>query len=207
MQQRFAVGLAFGQPAQSTAVALVERVNPPGWYGSRECDSNQMILQVRGLRRFAPGTPYAEIGDELRKLLGKTELANAYRKVVVDQTAVGQPIVDMVLAKISAKDPVRTVIRGTDTIVESDGLYRIPKQHLISLLHVLLETSRLKFAEAMPETPQIVNELINYRNRTTGPSLVPDPWREYPNDDLIFAVALACWQLHQPKPFFEVSWV
>jgi hypothetical protein len=112
----------------------------------------------------------------------------------------------MILSGVKRTFPKCVVLTNDYIERETDGLYSIPKQVLIGNLEVLLETGRLKIAESLTETSTLAKELIGYRERRTTP-LASMCWREEPADDLVFAVGLACWKLHQPPSIFEYEWL
>jgi len=120
--------------------------------------------------------------------------------LVIDQTAARKPVVDMIL-KTLARPARRVVISGSHNPGYSDGHYNVPKPELISLLQAGMGWGLLKFAEEMPELKDLVDELINYQDQKTNAMPLPDEWREHPSDDLVFAVALACWALQQELRF------
>ena len=59
---------------------------------------------------------------------------------------------------------------------------------------MLSQTGRLKVAQDLPEAEPFVQELLHFRMqiKDTGHDSY-DAWREGQHDDLLFAVALACW--------------
>jgi hypothetical protein len=62
-------------------------------------------------------------------------------------------------------------------------------------VQVLLQSGRLKIAEALPESKTLIRELLNFKVRI-DPLTVHDSysaWRENIHDDLVLAVALECW--------------
>ena len=121
--------------------------------------------------------------------------------LVVDQTAVGAPIVKMFAEKLSMNIyPV--IVRTQPSEHYSDGVDYVPKQTLVGELIVGLEMRRLKISKDLLLVEALTKELLNYRNRTTSAaSLNGDTWREFPADDLIFATGLACWKLQRPSYF------
>jgi len=70
----------------------------------------------------------------------------------------------------------------------------VPKRDLVSTMSFLLEGRRLKIAEALPEAPTLTRELGEFQRRVTpaGHDQYAS-WRESTHDDLVLAVALACW--------------
>ncbi len=75
------------------------------------------------------------------------------------------------------------------------GHWRVPKRDLVAVLQVLLQTERLKVAEALQLSQVLVQDLLNFRV-TIDPRTAHDSysaWREADHDDLVLATALACW--------------
>lgn len=66
---------------------------------------------------------------------------------------------------------------------------------LVSTIQVLLQTKRLKIAPALPEAQTLVEEMTNFQVRISqaGHDSYGAWWREGSHDDLLLAVALACW--------------
>jgi hypothetical protein len=64
----------------------------------------------------------------------------------------------------------------------------------VSNLQVLFQAGRLRVAEGLPEARTLINELINFRVKITANAHdTYEAWREGTHDDLVLAVALACW--------------
>lgn len=71
----------------------------------------------------------------------------------------------------------------------------MPKRELVGTLVMLFQSERLKIADGLAEGPVLVNELVNFKvkvNLATGHDSY-EAWRESVHDDLVLAVALACW--------------
>jgi hypothetical protein len=195
----FAVGGELGNRADGTAVSVVELVDT-------DPASDQPRLQVRHLKRFPPGTPFKDIADGLLDVLNSKELSQSKDVdvtvlIVIDQTAVGSSVVDEILKTLNRPDARRVFMFGSHTESYSNGINFVPKQELISCLQAGLGWELLKFAEALSETKALVEELVNYQDRKTNTILQADTWREHKSDDLVFAVALACWMLQQDTRF------
>ncbi len=76
---------------------------------------------------------------------------------------------------------------------------------LVSVVQVLLQSERLKIARALPEAQTLTSELLAFKvsiSLTGHDSYGNDvgPWRENPHDDLVLAVALACWYGEKYRP-------
>jgi hypothetical protein len=172
---------------------VVERVQPAG-SSEAEC----LSYAVRHLERFAPGTPYPDVFARLAALFAKPPLADSH--LVADQTAVGRPVVEAL-----GRSPVRasvsavTVTAGHSATRDERGGWLVPKVELVGTLQVLLQSGRLKLAEAMPESATLVRELGAFRTEVAAK---PDEvsWRERDHDDLVLALAVAVWQGERHGP-------
>ncbi len=181
-------GLDLGQSHDYTALTIAERIVP------RE---GKVSYHFRYLERLKLGTPYpAQVGHvkavlEQAALKGRVTLA-------LDYTGVGRPVADMFrVARIQCS--LYTVgIHGGDKVLwdeEDRYLVKVPKRDLVASVQVLLQSGRLKIAEALPEAKTLVKELLNFKVKI-DPQTAHDSysaWRENIHDDLVLAVALACW--------------
>jgi hypothetical protein len=70
----------------------------------------------------------------------------------------------------------------------------VPKRDLVSTIQVLLQTKRLKIPTLLPEAHILLEEMTNFQVKI---SLAGHDsygaWRGGTHDDLLLAVALACW--------------
>jgi hypothetical protein len=78
---------------------------------------------------------------------------------------------------------------------------RAPKRDLMHTMQVLLQTGRLKIAQALPETAALVWKLLMFQvNITAAAHDLYGTWREGAHDDLVLALALTCWYGEQQYP-------
>jgi hypothetical protein len=134
--------------------------------------------------------------QEVLKLLRAPALAGSL--LVVDQTGVGRPVVELLSDKLRNQvncSLMPVTITGGHTVRISDpSSVHVPKKELISSLQVLLQTRRLQIAQSLRDAPVLVRELENYRIKITqARNEIFEPWREGQHDDLVLAVALAAW--------------
>ena len=211
------VGIDLGQQRDPTALTVIERGYVPSgalynahyWYKRRELYSARepvkLEYHVRHLERPPLGTTYVDVVErilELLKSLGGEEIV-----IAVDTTGVGRPVADMLKARLNewlgseaekstSLNAAWITITGGDSVtkVEGGGL-RVPKRDLASAPLVLMQNRQLKIAESLQLASVLKGELLNFKvkfNIATGHDSY-EAWREGDHDDLVLAVAMACW--------------
>jgi len=173
-----------------------ENNNHP-WSGitlrTQEVDATANLYHLRHLERLKLGTSYPAIVERVKSLL-ESEQLKGKAALVVDKTGVGAPVVDMF--KAAGLRPVPITITGGNTVTrDDDGGYHVPKRDLVSVLQVLFQAGRLKVAAELPAARLLVEELLNFRVKINVKTAHDsyEAWREGVHDDLVLAVALACW--------------
>jgi hypothetical protein len=180
--RRYLLGLDLGPPGEPTALAVIEQYWP-------ESDAH---YHVRHLRRWPPGTPYQQIVSEVVKLTDEKPLYGA--QLAVDQTGVGRPVTQLLEEAGGSYDLTRAVVTSGYAPAWSEGACLIPKRDLVGVLQVMLQTRRLRIAGQLPEATILEQELLAFRAKTpTAGAEIAEAWRERPHDDLVLAVAFACW--------------
>jgi hypothetical protein len=193
------IGLDLGQQQDHTALALLE------W--DVQLPYNRQLrprYEVRTLKRWPLGTAYTDIVKGLVSFVGLPELHLQPKKVrepllVIDQTGVGRPVVEMVLEGLyKAHLPLGmlgvTITSGHEVTLATSAQWHVPKRDLVGTLKVLLQTRRLHVAGELPEAAALVRELEAFRVKvTTAGNETFEAWRERDHDDMVFAAALACW--------------
>lgn len=199
----FYIGVDLGQSQDPTAVVLVERekvVLP-----ERDAATWENLVEynyhVKGTRRLKLGTPYPEI---VNQVLSVASLLPGPRQIVyvVDATGVGRPVVDLLKDAVGNVAPIVPVIfTGGEVQRYDQGFYTVPKKDLIHNVMVLLQTGRLKIAERSEDSRTLVHELTNMRMKlTASANETYEAWRQGQHDDLVFALALACWRAKKMEP-------
>jgi hypothetical protein len=186
---KFFVGLDLGQSQDYTALSILERLK-----NDKDC-----VYHVRHLERIR-GAPYPAIVEKTAKIMQSQGL-KGYASLVVDQTGVGAPVVDL-FGQAGLK-PVGVLIHGGDKASHEGDSWRVPKRDLVGVLQVLLQTGRLKVASKLKLGPVLSEEMLNFRV-LIDPMTAHDSysaWREEDHDDLVLSVALAAWYGENgPKP-------
>ncbi|MCI0659336.1 MAG: hypothetical protein L0170_19965 [Acidobacteria bacterium] len=199
---KYAIGVDLGQRQDHTALTVVERVVELGetdrvtWMRERKENYN-----VRYVSRLPLGTEYREVVHRVRWLVQRPELAGR-TVVVVDATGVGVPVVEMLrAAQLGVNMHAVTITSGgSETYGGGAGpaMWRVPKRDLVAAVAMLLEERKLRISGKMPMKDALVREMMNFRAevRPSG-GVVYESWRERDHDDMVLAVALACWWLRR----------
>jgi phage FluMu gp28-like protein len=179
----FYMGLDLGKLRDFTAIAVVER------------EPTTTVLTVRFLERVMLGTPYSRVVKRVADLTRHPDIAGCH--LTVDATGVGMPVVE---ALRGADLGCRAMTAVTITGGERAGLaapaagvgehWHVPKADLLGGIRVRLESGELRIARQMPESGTLVRELLSMRSGR-GAEAAADRGG---HDDLVLAVALACWQ-------------
>jgi hypothetical protein len=120
------------------------------------------------------------------------ELAGA-RHLVVDQSGVGRPVVDML--RETKLWPMAVTITGGDRESQDGPEYRVPKRVLVSTLQVALQSERLKVAASLAEAKRWADEMLAFQVEltATGHDKYGNDEAQQKHDDLVIATALAVW--------------
>jgi len=149
------------------------------------------LFQCGHLERLPLGTSYpgvvAHVGRLLAKLPAGTEL-------VIDYTGVGRPVFDMFLN--GGLSPTGLLITGGAAETRDGAIIGVPKLALISRMQSLLHEGRLKIHSDLTEAAALVAELQDYRVQFTTSGALTFNARVGRHDDLVLALAIACWQAY-----------
>jgi hypothetical protein len=195
------VGVDFGQTRDFTAIGVLERAETTGeWDPVLFAWKKVVSLRLRYLERIALGTPYPEVVNRVVQVSQWPELAGRCR-LAVDGTGVGRPVVD--LLRRARPGCVLMPVNITSGLrqTEEDGYYGVPKRDLILGLQVLLQRGVLRIAAGLEHAPDLVKEMSAMQVKITLAGHEQyGGWREGTHDDLVFAVALACWNAQNMYP-------
>ena len=92
-------------------------------------------------------------------------------------------------------------VTGGSQQTRADDYYHVPKRDLIVGLQLLFQEGALRIAGSLELGPTFVEELqaMEVRVSASGREQYA-AWRSGTHDDLVFAVALACWAARQVYP-------
>jgi hypothetical protein len=196
-QPDFILGCDLGKIRDFTALALLERSRRPDEGGRRAYH-----YQCRHLHRFPLNTPYvgadgeAGVAEGLAELLGKLPGRAA---LVLDATGPGVSVADVLRkAKLPVSQLVAVVITGghaPPNRPEGAGCWNVAKRHLASTLLAVVGTRRLAVAPSLPLANVLVEEMGQFTMKVSAETgnETYESWRERDHDDLVLALALACW--------------
>ena len=176
------IGVDLGQRRDPSAIAVIDRVD---WVAGRFHQGVlterpvQGALIVRHLERVKLGTPYAQVVERLVAVARHPCLANAKRRMTVDATGVGLPVVEMLRAARPGCDVTAVVITGGNRVRHDGGFEMVPRVELLAGLQANLENGHLRIARALAEAPRLIREMTGLGTEE--------------HDDLVMAVALAAW--------------
>jgi len=191
----YIVGLDLGQASDYSALCVVERAAAPD-----PANAGRLLnsFAVRHLHRWKLGTPYPVIVEDVAALGRRPPLPLSM--LAMDGTGVGRAVVDLFRG---AKLPLRLVpisITGGDREGSANGFLTVPKRNLVAVMQTLAQGRRFHIASGLADAKVLGKELQAFRvkiNLTTGNETF-EAWRERDHDDLVLAVALACWLGNRP---------
>jgi phage FluMu gp28-like protein len=185
----FYLGIDLGKTRDHTAIAIVERKIAGG-------------LLLRYAERVALGTPYPQVVEHVRHMVQHENLRGQCA-VAVDATGVGAPVVDMLRSGHLGCDVSAVNITGGEKETQSGNVWNVPKRDLMAGVQVLLEKRELKIARRLQEAGPLVRELTDVR-MTPGSSgrLRMGADGSGQHDDLVIALALACWRSNRSQNGF-----
>ena len=195
----FLVGLDLGQSADPTALAVLEKEPVLDDAGEPTRDGRNHPLaayNVVHLERYPLGLSYPDMVERVAELLRRPAMqARGRPQLAIDATGVGRAVVDMF------KEAYRRGEFGnyrprpvTITAGEQPRGLHVPKRDLVATVQSLLQTGSLKIAETLELADVLTSELLAFRAKIsrTGHDTY-EAWRESDHDDLVLALALACW--------------
>ncbi len=188
------VGLDLGKRRDYTAAAVLrkgyeEREPLPGTDYPQTVSTYKVGQLARTIQ-----TSYEEVADKTANLVRRPELASP--TLVVDETGVGVAVTDMLRSRGLTFTAV-SITAGNKARQDPDtGTWYVPKRDLVSTVDILLQSRRLTVVESLAEAETLTRELQGFQYKLTAVGHdtygAPD-WREGSHDDLVLAVALACW--------------
>ena len=203
------IGLDLGQAQDFSALAIIECVRTATTTGSNGARANCLntkdeinSLHCIHLHRWQLRTAYPAIVADVVQMINALDperSPDGKPVLAIDATGVGAPVVDLFKREqINAiLAPIQIV--GGANVSEENGMTRVPKRDLVSVVQVGLQNRKLKIASGLNLAETLARELQNFTVKITDAANdVYGAWREGTHDDLVLAVALAVWKANQP---------
>lgn len=197
MAIHYQIGLSLGTRSNQSGLSVVEQIGEQ-YEGSPE----QVTCKVRLLERFEAGASYPDIIERTKELCEQGGRPN----LIIDATAAGLAVADLFKRAIASAKIITVTITGGFEVSEPDHHnFIMPKRELVSTIDAMLQSSLLKIAPDMAETETLTRALQGFQMKpkeitAEATSML---WREEAQDDLVFAVALACWFARRPVHVFQ----
>lgn len=195
----FVIGVDLGQIYDYSALAVVERLEDTGY-----ADLAGITLRdhhhVRHIHRWDHGTEYDDVVKDVGAMMRRGGLAEAV--VVIDGTGVGRTVTRLFdqafrLGKLGKYWPKAYTITGQREVLKDT----VPKRELVGKMQTLLQSGRLRIADELQWSEVLRKEMQAFTVKTskTGQDTY-EAARERDHDDIVLAVALACWYRHNLTP-------
>jgi hypothetical protein len=182
------IGVDPGQSIDPTAVAVVRRI---AQLGARP------LFQCGHLERLPLNTSYPAIIQHVRRLISSDPFLGC-SEIVLDLTGVGRPVAD--LFNSEGLRPVRVnITAGNAETITDRGVYHVAKLLLVSTVQTLLHDGRLQIQKDLPDALVLKAELEDFRATVTDSGRWTFGARSGAHDDLVLALALACWRASKAK--------
>jgi hypothetical protein len=201
MLESFHIGVDLGQTRDFTAIAIVERAPLQGEFDAAVWAFRKKIeFRLRHLERVPIGTPYPEVVQRVAGITRSPALSGPIQ-LAVDNTGVGAAVVDLLRNARPNATIMPVTTTGGDRENLSQGVYHVPKRDLIVRLQVLFQQGGLRIAAGLKDGPALLAELMDMQVKVSSAGNERyAAWREGKHDDLVFAVALACWAVTKSYP-------
>lgn len=161
--------------------------------GAHELDDH---FHARYIKRWDLGTPYKQVIKDTGDIIRRAQLQDA--QIILDGTGVGREVCAMFdvayqRGMLGNNWPYTYVITGGREATKK----LVPKRDLVSKMQAILQGERFKVGQ-FPEARILREELIHFRAKILPSGHESyESARERDHDDIVLAVALACWFTHE----------
>jgi hypothetical protein len=189
-------GFDLGQRRDPSALAVVERADVVldemdyvTWERLRA-----RYYRLRFLERIRLGTPYPDAVGRVREVVRRPEMAGR-TTLTMDATGVGAPVLDMVRRADLGCGVTPVTVTGGERESHAGGMWNVPKKDLMAGLQLMIEKRELRLSRKVASAHLLGRELADMESRMNRAGhVVYGAWREGEHDDLVMALALACWR-------------
>jgi hypothetical protein len=153
--------------------------------------SVSQFFDVVHLERIRLHTSYPEIVDYVGELLGRVPLRDGC-DLCIDDTGVGRAVSD-IFDKAGLYPQRICITAGNEVVNAGSRRWAVPKGILVSTLDAKLHCGELRFAKELTEAGALADELRDFQRSVTAAGRSTFNARSGKHDDLVLAVAIACW--------------
>ena len=181
-KNEYFLGLDLGRKQDHSALVIVERSLQA--MNTRYIDAYtkwESFLSVRYAKQWKLGTAYGEVAKEVGAIFKKVE-ALGRSVLVFDQTGVGDAVFEM----------IREHLRGSS--VEGVVITQELKRDMYAAVETNLEQGKLRIPEDCYSSRELKQELLSVEIRRIGFGYKFGAFEKDSHDDLVMALALACWR-------------
>jgi len=184
---RIIIGLDLGQQNDYSVLTIVNLT-------LAKDHMSKVLYSVPFIKRYPLKTNYSYIVDDIFLLTTKFEVLTD-AMLVVDNTGVGRPVVDMFRER-GAKPLAITITGGSKTNWVSKVEANVPKRDIVSCLQIVLQNKRLKIAKDLLLIPKLVDEFLAFKLRIVDSASNIKSIMEGSygiNDDIVMSIGIAIW--------------
>lgn len=185
VKNEYYLGLDLGRRQDFSALVILERSVKA--MNTRFVDAHTQWKEevaVRYAKRWKLGTAYGTVAEEISDTYRKVEAIGPCL-LIVDQTGVGDAVFEM----------IRGHLRGAN--LEGVIINQEIKRDMYAALEAGLETGRIRIANDCHASAELKQELLSVEIRRVGFGYKFGAFDKGAHDDLVMAMALACWRERQ----------
>jgi hypothetical protein len=193
----FLVSLDLGLAGEPTALAIVKPASEYFYASPFTCEiDHENSYDVVHLERFGAGVGLPVIVERVGEILDAVDQQKRPRipehQLLLNITSVGKPALRYFRAQKLPPRQVFTIVNG-GAEAWTNGVRTVAKRSIITTALIALQTRHLRIARKLELGPVLQEELLNFRMNPPKLTDSIEAIREGPNDDLVFAVSIACW--------------
>jgi hypothetical protein len=174
------IGADIGQSVDPTAVIVIDT------------DLASKLHTVRWVETLPLGTSYPDVVDRLVEIDNRCRSEGA-AQMIVDNTGVGRPVVDLLRTRLSGG--LHAVTIGAGTVVSQPGPHEsvVPKRDITGVLELVLQTRRLIVTKGLQGAGDLKAELKAFNFAISRGGRDSYEASAGSHDDLVIALGLALW--------------
>lgn len=212
-EPRFYFGVDLGKAADYSAIAVLRRTQflnphyagpPPVGFVAPPRKLKPDVFHIVAWERYDLHQDYAEVRADVNRRIGSVvERRGDEIVLAIDRTGVGLAEEEYYRADNPHKAFLAPIHFTPGSKAHTDGtVIHVPRDHMVHVAVSWAQTGRLKLAKQMVSSPWAhifeseLRSFVGKQKPRTG-NVSYEAWREREHDDLIFALAMACWCAYQ----------